>query len=164
MKRGTKSLLFGVHQFAIHPIVVGLAWIKCYHRLPRWHEAVAIVVHDWGYWGCSDMDGREGKLHPIRGAAIADWIAGEKAGRLALCHSISLSRVLDAEPSALYLPDKVSILFEPRWFYWLRAKLSGEIDEYALNAPGVFHGRPWAWLNWYRERVRAKLASYRREQ
>jgi hypothetical protein len=70
MKVGTKSLLFGVHQFALHPIFVALAWWKLYGfpRDPRlW---VAFVVHDWGYWGKKDIDGNKGKGHPMLGGRI----------------------------------------------------------------------------------------------
>lgn len=56
MKTGTKSLLFGVHQFIWHPLTVLLAWIKLY-GWPAWEELVCIIIHDWGYWGKSNMDG-----------------------------------------------------------------------------------------------------------
>ncbi len=65
MRIGTKSLLYGAHQFILHPLFVALAWRRLYGRWPRdpriW---LAFVVHDWGYWGCSNLDGAEGKLHP----------------------------------------------------------------------------------------------------
>ncbi len=62
---GTKSLLYGAHQFALHPFFVACAWRKLYGRWPRdlriW---LAFLVHDLGYWGCPNLDGAEGKLHP----------------------------------------------------------------------------------------------------
>lgn len=65
MKIGTKSLLFGAHQFALHPVCVALSWRRIYGSFPLdpriW---LAFVVHDWGYWGCPNMDGDEGKMHP----------------------------------------------------------------------------------------------------
>lgn len=65
MKIGTRSILFGAHQFILHPVCVALAWRKLYGSLPRdpriW---LAFIVHDWGYWGCPNMDGPEGKMHP----------------------------------------------------------------------------------------------------
>lgn len=70
MKIGTRSLLFGVHLWFWHPLVVAAAWWKLYGfpRDPRlW---VAFLVHDWGYWECPEMDGPRGDLHPHRGAEI----------------------------------------------------------------------------------------------
>lgn len=32
---GTKSLLYGVYQFALHPFFVALAWRQIYGRWPR---------------------------------------------------------------------------------------------------------------------------------
>ena len=69
MRIGTKSLLFGAHQFVLHPFFLAIAWRKLYGSFPTdpriW---LAFVVHDWGYWGCPNMDGDEGKLHPWRAA------------------------------------------------------------------------------------------------
>lgn len=74
MKIGTKSVLFGVHQFLWHPWTVGLAWRQIYDRWPRWWEWVAIAVHDLGYWGCPDIDGELGQAHPVKGAKLAEWL------------------------------------------------------------------------------------------
>ncbi|KKK99728.1 hypothetical protein LCGC14_2629800, partial [marine sediment metagenome] len=68
MKTGTKSLLFGVHQFILHPLMVLLAWFVYYKRAPKFYQLCAIVTHDLGYWGLSNMDGEEGSLHPERAA------------------------------------------------------------------------------------------------
>ena len=35
MNIGTKSLLYGAHQFALHPFFVALAWRRLYGRWPR---------------------------------------------------------------------------------------------------------------------------------
>lgn len=72
MKQGTKSVLFGVHQFLWHPITVARAWHQLYKRWPVWWEWVVIFFHDLGYIGCPDMDGDVGQMHPKRGA---DWAA-----------------------------------------------------------------------------------------
>lgn len=74
MKTGTKSLLFGAHQFILHPIFVAAAWIKLYgfpFDLRIW---VAFLVHDFGYWGKPNMDGTEGERHPETGAKIMHWL------------------------------------------------------------------------------------------
>ncbi|MFA5355267.1 MAG: hypothetical protein WC302_00815 [Candidatus Paceibacterota bacterium] len=70
MKIGTKSLLFGAHQFFIHPLLVALAWWKLY-GFP-WDPRLwfAFFLHDIGYWGKADMDGKEGSEHMILGAKI----------------------------------------------------------------------------------------------
>ncbi len=70
MNVGTKSLLWGVHQVVWHPITVALAWRQIEGRWPNWWQSVAIVLHDVGYWGCPNMDGEEGRQHPVRGAEI----------------------------------------------------------------------------------------------
>ena len=83
MKIGTKSLLFGAHAFWWHPAFVAMAWYKLYGwhyvtyktklspplvtSLRDWRLWLAFVVHDWGYWGCSDMDGKQGEWHPLVG-------------------------------------------------------------------------------------------------
>lgn len=70
MKIGTKSILFGVHQFIIHPLFVALAWWQLY-GVP-WDPRlwVAFFVHDIGYWSKPNMDGPEGETHPFTGAKI----------------------------------------------------------------------------------------------
>lgn len=162
MTVGTKSLLFGVHQFLIHPIVVALAW-RAYHGCWPQDKAewVAIVVHDFGYWGCRDMDGEIGVNHPLRGAEIAweilksDPVARRKAMALCLGHSSHFARQRGLPVSDLYAPDKLSVLFESRWFYLVRAVASGEVWEYIVNSRTNF--TPWEWLEWYRGHVFQKF-------
>lgn len=125
------------------------------------------------------MDGEQGRRHPEAGAtwayilvAFRHWICfrseqtfGERADaaeKLTLYHSSNYARLNNSEPSALYLPDKASILFEPCWWYLLRAKLSGEVYEYIDNSPlaklplaGAV--RADAWYLWYRRKVQEKL-------
>ena len=165
MKRGTKSLLFGVHQFVWHPLTVWRAWNHFYGTRPSFWQTVAIVLHDWGYWGCRAMDDAEGEKHPQAGATLiarlARWAGrGEWAEsqyhHLVLYHSRYLAARDGVEPSALCWPDKLSVLFDPPWFYLLRARLSGEIKEYRKNAELEFPS--WhsdrEWYAWYRQRVR----------
>jgi hypothetical protein len=138
---GTKSLLFGVHQFLWHPITVFAAWYELY-GMPNWKECVCIFIHDWGYWGCPNMDGLEGEKHPEFAATIAknyldtwknlylskpmSW----KYHDLCLYHSRHYARYHGVEPSMLCWADKLSIKYDPWWFYIARAKLSGELYEY----------------------------------
>ena len=74
MKVGTKSLLFGVHCFFIHPLWVALAWWKLYGFPLDPRLWVAFIAHDWGYWGSPEMDGPTGDLHPYVGAKIMHWL------------------------------------------------------------------------------------------
>lgn len=165
---GTRSVLYGVHAFWFHPVVVGLAWRRVYGTRPTFYEWVCIFCHDtFGYWGCPNMDGPEGKRHPELGAAIArrivNWLGGngDAAYKLTLYHSSHYARMKGAQPSALYAPDKYSICVEPRWFYLLRARLSGEVFEYIENSPlsklPPELKTPGAWWNWYHRKVKEKI-------
>lgn len=186
MKLGTRSVLWGVHAFWWHPIVVALAWKACYRHWPlRWQWA-AIITHDWGYWGKRDIDGVEGTTHPVAGAQLADelayrlsWLAwllkpwcwgkmgrayqaalaqneGFQAYWLSLYHSKHYAQQDGAPVSALWLPDKVSVLFEPAWFYLFRGWLSGETAEYVDNSPNKGESAA-TWLRGYRAHRQKQL-------
>lgn len=175
MKIGTKSLLFGVHQFLWHPYTVARAWRFLHGRWPNFPEWVCIFCHDLGYWGKPNMDGPEGRTHPERGARIAGrvlyyyarWKGHEPEDAkffeslyhdFTLLHSRYYARRYSREVSELFLPDKLCILFEPRWWYLLRAGLSGEIWEYVANAPEKFER--WVhWHAWYETKVLALLTN-----
>jgi hypothetical protein len=170
MKRGTKSLLFGVHQFLWHPFTVVLAWRKLYRRFPNRWECLAIFCHDLGYWGCSSMDGADGKQHPYAGALIASELARALGAReceaayvesLVLGHSRSFCREECKKLSDLCDPDKLSVLYDPAWFYWLRGTLSGEIKEYREREEerqGRDIPSTRAWLFGYRNFVKARFS------
>ncbi|MBF0481301.1 MAG: hypothetical protein HQK81_06295 [Desulfovibrionaceae bacterium] len=130
MKIGTKSLLIGAHQVVLHPWYVAKAWRKLYGfpRDPRlW---VAFVVHDWGYWGKSDMDGPEGETHVELGARIMARLFGPAWGDFCRYHSRFRAQA-DGKPfSRLCLADKLSVALMPRRVYLTLARASGEIREY----------------------------------
>lgn len=134
MKTGTKSLLFGVHQFLWHPVTVWRAWRSLYGVRPTWRETVCIIIHDFGYWGCPNMDGDEGEKHPYFAANIAGRLFGPRYYDLCLYHSRYLSKKLGREPSKLCWADKLSMIYDPSWFYIPRARASGEMREYRRNA------------------------------
>lgn len=134
MKLGTKSLLFGVHQFLWHPVTVWRAWRELYGVRPSWRECVCIFLHDWGYWGCETMDGFDGARHPRRGARIAGWLFGFDFYLLVLLHSRTYAAELGKAPSKLCWADKLSMAYEPQWFYLLRARWTGELAEYRAHA------------------------------
>lgn len=205
---GSRSLLFGVHQFIWHPITVAVAWRKLYGKWPTFIESFCILVHDWGYWGCAEMDGEQGKQHPMRGSWIASrWAARyyrlkcwallplavlfTKQGRamikqmakdracgyyfgqiksriggqstciaveahfLVRYHSRSMAKADNAPCSPLCAPDKLCVLFDPHWFYWLRATISGEGREFRQNAAHKIGLQSLShWLYWYRNSIR----------
>lgn len=175
MKRGTKSLLFGVHQFLWHPFTVYLAWIWLYRKLPTFKETVCILIHDWGYWGCPNMDGEEGERHPELGAKIAHFLLdrtffdayfSEPAvtvrfettwQNFCLYHSRHYARNAGVTPSMLCWADKLSILFEPWWLYLPRAWASGELAEYRQLAANVgaipLNASHREWHKWIRDRL-----------
>lgn len=152
MNVGTKSLLFGVHQVFIHPFWVALAWWKLYGFPWDPRLWVAFVVHDWGYWGCPEMDGPKGDLHPYRGAEIMHflfdtprWSKGSVYiegsmfywRHFCLYHSRFLAKQHDQQPSKLCMADKLAMYYEPWWLYLPRAWASGELKEYVNScAPG----------------------------
>ena len=135
MKIGTKSLLYGVHQFILHPAFVLLAWWILYRKAPRFHELCAIITHDWGYWGCENMDGEEGELHPERSANIWVKVFGYSDFRFDVCMEIMGHSRFNAARnhislSSLFRADKMSMALTPRWLYLLLGNLTGEIHEY----------------------------------
>lgn len=74
MKIGTKSILFGAHQFMLHPVFVAWAWIKLYGFPWDPRICTSFFVHDLGYWGKPNMDGVEGETHVELGARIMHFL------------------------------------------------------------------------------------------
>jgi hypothetical protein len=172
MKVGTKSVLFGVHAFWWHPIVVAISWVKLYDFPWDPRIWIAFFVHDLGYFGCPNMDGEEGEKHPEFGAKImhvfdkwkvtctntriGSFVEVKREFRsfkwhdFSLYHSRFYAKKAGAFPSKLCFADKLSVCYDPYWFYMLRATLSGEIKEYLSN--GGFFDK-WAWFQWYRMKM-----------
>lgn len=173
---GTKSILWGVHQFLWHPLTVLLAWRRLYKKWPSWPILIAILLHDIGYWGLPNIDGPEGKRHPFRGARWTAhlvvlltrgyWLQypildargeGSFIYYFTAAHSRYAAARFGAEVSRLFYADKACILYDPKWFYLLRAKLSGEIREFKSHA--ICSGRLIAtatdgqWYDYYRQTV-----------
>jgi hypothetical protein len=134
MKVGTKSLLFGAHQFIIHPICVFIAWKKIYKKFPDFKTSICIIFHDWGYWGLPEMDGEYGKKHPELGAKMAQTLFGHEWYQLCLYHSRHYADMDNSKPSKLCWADKLGVALEPWWLYIPKAKLTGELKEYRWNA------------------------------
>jgi hypothetical protein len=135
MKIGTRSLLFGIHQIFWHPLVVTMAWWHLYGR-PSFKEFICIFIHDWGYWGKSNIDGNEGIKHPVCGANIAYRLFGDPYWEFCAGHSRSYINLVNMRfgferytLSKLCWADKLSFCFESKWYYIFRATLSGEFKE-----------------------------------
>jgi hypothetical protein len=138
MKVGTKSLLFGVHAFWLHPIFVFIAWTKLFGfpKDPRlW---IAFFVHDLGYWGKKNMDGKgEGEIHPELGARIMKKLFDGKSEikytywyNFMLYHSRFYAKNDNRPISKLCIADKYVFCIQPKWMYLPMATWSGEIYEY----------------------------------
>jgi hypothetical protein len=163
MKVGTKSILFGAHQFVVHPWFVAWAWWKLYGFPWDPRLWVAFFVHDLGYIGKPNMDGVEGESHVELGARVMYWlfdwpwrrrranVFGEhniERGQFGaadqtdwaywrnLCLYHSRFRAMrDGQPfSRLCVADKLAIALTPAWLYLPMATASGEIHEYMALA------------------------------
>ena len=184
MRVGTKSVLFGVHAFWWHPLTVLIAWHKLFGFANFW-QLIAIFCHDLGYWGKPNMDGPEGETHPEGGARITlnvvyflsywfrrlrgeDHIQAQLYGSedasgamvFSLLHSRYYAFKLEEIPSNLCWADKLCVWYDPKWWYLLRAKLSGEIKEYRRNAAKCvpLYLPDSVWFDFYRKKVIKQVA------
>lgn len=129
MNIGTKSLLFGLHQFVLHPALVTLAWWKLYRHLPTLREAVCIGIHDWGYWGLPNIDGPEGEQHPLWAGRFSDRTFGHAYGDLCRFHSGTIAERFGVQPSKLCIPDKYGSALAPAWLLTILGGMTGETKE-----------------------------------
>lgn len=170
MKTGTRSLLFGVHNIIWHPITVALAWRELYGKWPSFWEGVAIFVHDLGYWGLDNLDDAEGEKHPIFGANLIrnlyirthEFSTGsvgcaQQLYMLVRHHSRFLSARDGATPSRLAWADKLSMTYDPTWWYLLRGHASGEIEQYRASAAHIIPlaASDYRWFVWCRAKCAA---------
>lgn len=147
MTVGTKSVLFGAHQFFIHPWFVAWGWWTLYGFPFDPRLWLAFFVHDLGYIGKPNMDGPEGELHPRVGARIMAALFDRplrprmngiyglgKWGRFSLLHSRYYAKSLGEQPSRLCMADKLAIALTPGWLYLPMVRATGEIREYMAHA------------------------------
>jgi hypothetical protein len=142
MTIGTKSVLFGIHNPIIHGFFVFLAWWRLYgfpYNPKLW---LCFLLHDIGYWGCRDLDGIRGKLHPYRGANLISLLCDSYEGWAfkkpskspwyyqSLYHSRYLAGINNSPPSRLCMADKAATIMTPVWLYLFIGKLTGEIYYY----------------------------------
>ncbi len=156
MPMGRRSLLFGAHQFLIHPIFLAAAWVKLYGfntvKDPYVGEVslanpllwLSFIVHDWGYFFCTQMDDEIGEQHPNTGAIILYQLTGSwEWYDFVLFHSRFLAKRANKPYSLLCVADKLSVALEPSWLYLPRVKATGEIKEYmalAVDSQGKYKG------------------------
>lgn len=129
MKIGTRSLLFGAHNLFLHPLLVFIAWRRLYGFPIDPRLWIAFLVHDWGYFGKPNMDGKEGEAHVELGARIMR-IFGPRWEAFTRYHSRYYSRRDGVHPSRLCYADKLALCYELPVFYLLRTRITGELYEY----------------------------------
>jgi hypothetical protein len=155
---GTKSLLYGAHCFLLHPIFVLSAWIRLYGWPRKPPVVVAVLLHDLGYWGRSNMDGEDGKRHPEFGARLMEKLfdtvgkpwSGLRWYLFTGAHSRSWAAEKGCNPSPLCYADKLAFCLTPWWLYIPMATATGEIYEYMSDEAGrpvyyasLAHKRAW---------------------
>jgi len=136
MNIGTKSILFGVHQFALHPLVLARAWWMLYGFPCDPRLWLAFYLHDLGYWGKPNMDGAEGETHPEWAARVMGALFGQTWHDFCLLHSRFYAKKLQRNYSRLCAADKLAIAITPAWLYLPLARASGELREYMKGAGG----------------------------
>lgn len=136
MNVGTKSVLFGAHQFILHPVLLFCAWWRLFGFPADPRLWVAFVVHDLGYIGKPNMDGPEGETHVEWGANLMRRLFGDEWGDLCLYHSRFYAKRAGRQFSRLCVADKLVIVIEPWWLYLPRVWASGEVREYMRIAAG----------------------------
>jgi len=151
MRLGLRSLLFGCHQFILHPIFVYRAWVALY-GWPNFAETLAIIFHDWGHVSSRKMDDEYGEMHPARIWRAFEWLANKfrwwrwmrhqliSAGTISANHSRFWCQKIHAKPSKLCFADKAVFIYQPSWTWCLCAWLSGEGKEYLANKKFEAHG------------------------
>jgi len=135
MRIGTKSILFGAHQFILHPLMVALAWWKLYGFPWDPRLWIAFFVHDMGYWRKPNIDGKEGERHPYCGALFMDVWFGHKWGAFCLYHSRHIAKRQGEKPSKLCFADKLAFCITPKWLYLPMVHASGEVYEFMAGKP-----------------------------
>jgi hypothetical protein len=63
-------VLFGAHAFWLHFWLLVIAWVRLFGVPWDVRLWVAFAVHDLGYLGKNDVEGRDGETHVELGASI----------------------------------------------------------------------------------------------
>lgn len=156
---GTKSILYGAHCFFLHPLAVAVAWIRLFGFPSDPRIWIAFCVHDFGYWGCHDLDGAEGEQHVRLGSTLlgrlfdkasnptisgaisrtCDRLWGHQPEDLCwehfcLFHSRSFAKRSGQPVSRLCAADKLAFAVTPSRLYLVMVTLTGEVREYLETA------------------------------
>lgn len=149
----------------------GLYWERAW-KLVEGCTKVAMLIHDWGYWGCGDMDGEEGELHPIWAANLCEKYLDLKDSyftktysdkmyyKLCCHHSRFFSSRYGEVPSRLCWADKLGTAMMPTWLWVLLGTLTGEIKEYMSvqkHRDFIQEKTPLAFFKVYKEELVPKL-------
>ena len=119
-KEGTISVIIGVHS-PIHSIMVTIAWVKLYKKLPKFWELCCIFLHDIGHIGLDYLTYKDQKdLHTLLGAKIAGKLFGRKGYELLIDHDKNKNNYL-------YKPDKYSWYISPKWVSYVNAIVEPKI-------------------------------------
>jgi len=128
MTEGTKSYLFGCHQFFIHPLITLIAWIRLYKKPPKFWEIACIFLHDIGHIGKNYLSNyEEKKNHWCLGSVIAYKLFGQKGDNFVAGHTSQSPY----PRSRLFYADKYSWVIAPEW--WLR--LNDKIEKFGQQRP-----------------------------
>lgn len=147
MKQGSWSVLLGCHSL-FHSMLVIIAWVKLYKRLPNWWQFVCILLHDIGHWGKDYLDDlKQKRQHWILGAEIAGKLFGDKGFKLVAGHD----KYSGYPESLLLKPDKYAWAIAPKW--WLLTNL---IIEPKIRNNGMSR---WEHLSSFRREVRKNIAA-----
>jgi len=141
LKIGTRSVLFGAHQFLLHPLFLALAWAKLYGFPFDPRLWAAFFLHDVGYIGLENMDGTEGEVHPALGGKIMAALFGQGWGDFTKYHSRSFANLDHKLPSRLCAADKLATVLVPKKLYLTLIHLSGEVEEYLESFRGSLASR-----------------------
>lgn len=134
MTEGTKSYLFGCHQFLIHPLCVLWAWRKWFGTWPKFWQIVCIFLHDIGICGRQYLSNKEAKNgHWIEGAYWAKRLFGWKGFYFCAGHTPESKDCLIGR-SQLWYADKYSWVVAPMWWLW---------NNFRIEKFQVTH--PWEW-------------------
>ena len=110
--------------------------VSCMTSIYDWRLWLAFFVHDIGYWGQPNMDGKEGESHPYQGALLMErWCDRDTPGYrpwgdFTAYHSGYYARYNGHQVSALYYADKLAFSLEWGWLYVFRTRITGEIREF----------------------------------
>ncbi len=121
MTQGTKSFLFGCHQFLLHPYFILKAWRFWYGKYPNWRKIICIFIHDIGIIGLNYLEKGQKDGHSYKGAYLAYKLFDKNRKWGSFCAGDFCVGHTDESlypRSKLFIPDKISYLFAPLW--WLR--------------------------------------------